>query len=344
MERLCQRSRVIAAGVIFAITFAVSCTTTSQPENAHLLRGNQFARDGLFREAAESYRLAVQSPIDSMAARRNLGMVLVKLGDFKNAANQLERAITHYENNFDANFYLAESYRALGKESEAIFRYQRALKIQEADPKALKALAWSYFKIRFYREALATAKRAYQVAPKDEQVVVIYTRVLTKIKRFTEAFEILARVKAAGSGQVSPYVASVFGDVYFEQKNCTEASNWYRLALKDKPMLAGALLGIARCMVVEGNGAQAVPYAERAVRVRPNLAEGYLVLGRIFEKTDPKRAHRHFREFLKHAGTDPDFLATVGEVKVQMAQKQKASATVPDQSQIQNQNPNQNQN
>ena len=132
------------------------CQTTS--ERDFVTVGNELAKDGLLRESAASYRKALRQNDRNATAHRNLGMVLVKLGDFKGAIQHLEKSIGAYEKDFDANFYLGEAYRAENQFAEAIFRYKQALTIKPKDTRALKPLAWSYFKIRYYTEALSVAR------------------------------------------------------------------------------------------------------------------------------------------------------------------------------------------
>ena len=292
-----------------------SACATTPPENPALARGNQYARDGLFREATEEYKTALKSKIDVAAVHRNYGMVLIKLGDYRAAVLQLEKAMPVYEDNYDANFYLGEGYRALEQYSEAIFRYKKALKIKENDPKALKALAWTNFKIRFYAEAVVIGKKLYQLSPQDEQATIIYARTLTKLKRYKEALTVLNSARHPTNGGYPPYVASAVGDVHLERGNFTEACMLYRGALKDKPMLAGALLGVGRCLIQEQKPQQAAQYIERAARIRPQLSEAHYFLGKIYENSDPIRAAKYFKEFLKHAATDPELLSQVSEVK-----------------------------
>jgi tetratricopeptide (TPR) repeat protein len=167
--------RLIApARATLLAAFLFGCATTPKPE--HLPLGNQYAKDGLLREAAEEYKKAIAEKPQLAAAHRNLGMVLVKLGDYKAASRHLEQAIGKYEKDFDANYYLGESYRAQDKYAEAIFRYKKALKLKDGDVRAMKPLAWSYFKIRYYSEALVTARELQKAAPEDDQVGVILAR------------------------------------------------------------------------------------------------------------------------------------------------------------------------
>src|SRR4051812_20895010 len=94
---------VVAFGFVFSQT---GCVTTEKKN--YVATGNQYAKDGLLREASESYKKALAQKSNNQTAHRNLGMVLVKMGDYKGASKHLEKAMGRYEKDFDANYYLGE--------------------------------------------------------------------------------------------------------------------------------------------------------------------------------------------------------------------------------------------
>ena len=301
------------------------CVTTS--EKNYIAIGNQYAKDGLLREAAESYKKALAKNYKKSTANRNLGLVLVKMGEYKAAIRHLEKAMATYENDFDANFYLGEAYRANDKYSEAIFRYNKALKIEDNNPKALKPLAWSYFKIRYYSEALITARKLNKVAPQDDQSGIILSRTLLKMKRSREAYTVLKAAKKDIDRGSRPYYNSVEGDILFDLKKIKGAMTAYKSALKDQPLLAGALLGIGRCMMEINKPEIAITYMERAVRIRPRLTEAHYLLGKAYENKDKQKSLRYYHHFAKQASADPEFLAILNDVKIRIGQLQKSQKT-----------------
>jgi tetratricopeptide (TPR) repeat protein len=292
--------------------------TTSR--DSFVERGNAYARDGLFREAVDAYEKSLaQNPNDAIA-HRNLGIVLVRSGDYKSAVNHLERVIARFENNFETNFYLAEAYRGQDQYTEAIFRYQNASRVRPSEAKVLKALAWSHFKVRNYGEALAMARKLKAIAPKDEQSSIILARTLLKLRRVDEALELVNDVKRVARAESLPFIQSVEGDVLYEMGRKSEATIAYRAALRDQPLLAGALLGLGRCLLDEGKPVGAITAMERAVRIRPKLPEAHYYLGRLYEKTDPQKAIRYFQYFKKQAAADPEFLQRMAEVDRSLTQ------------------------
>lgn len=296
----------------FLIGIPVSCHAVKKTN--HILVGNQYAKDGLLREAISSYQKSLRKKKNNMTAHRNLGMVLVKAGNFKKAAYHLEIAMKQYRENFDANYYLAEAYRALDKYADAIYHYQKALRIKPKDAKALKSLSWSYFKIRYYSESLFTAKKLAKITPKDPQAAIIMSRTLLKLKRFKESLAVIRTAKYEATKESLPYFLSVEGDVIYELGKVKKAANLYHEAIKGQPLLAGALLGLGKCYLKKNKKKSAITYIERAIRIRPKLLEGHYLLGKAYEKTNISKSLKHYQYFRKQASTDPEFLSMLTSV------------------------------
>ena len=310
--------------LILATTSA--CATTSNPratsqqaQPSLVSQGNQFAKDGLLREAVEMYKKAIAKDPNNLAAYRNLGIVLVKAGDNAGAITNLEKAMPEFDNNFDANFYLGEAYRAEDKYAEAIFRYKNALKIQEDEPRAMKSLAWSYFKIRFYSEALNTAQRVQKKNPEDEQAPIILARTQLKLKRENEALATLKKGSEKASKAAQPYYHSVTAEVLAAQGKSKEAMETWRKALKAQPMLAGALMGTGQILLAEGKKKEAVEFLERAVRIKPKMFEGHYWLARGLEESNPERSLKYFNHFRKNAANDPEFTDLIQDARKRTA-------------------------
>ncbi len=315
------RFLVLALGLTLLST---GCMTTDKKNFVNL--GNQYAKDGLLREAAESYKKALAQKPTNAVAQRNLGMVLVKVGDYPAAAKHLEKSMARYEKDFDANYYLGEAYRAQDKYAEAIFRYKKALKIKENDPRAMKPLAWSYFKIRYYSESLQLGRDLQKLSPNDDQVGIIVARTLLKLKRGNEALVVLNAARKTIAKSSRPFYASVEGDIYYDLDKREDAIKAYREALKDQPLLAGALLGLGRCMYDEGKTKQAITYMERAVRIRPRLTEAHYLLGKAYEGSDKEKSLRYYQFFRKQASADPEFIGFLPDVKQRMSKMQAPEA------------------
>ncbi|MDB2447483.1 hypothetical protein N9W79_02530, partial [bacterium] len=108
-----------------------------------------------------------------------------------------------------------------------------------------------------------------------------------------------------------PYASSILGDVFFEEGNYTRAKGIYKEALKEKPYLAGALLGLGKIYNIEDKPDLGSVLLERAIKVRPSLTEGYLELAKALEKTNPRKSLKLYKTFVKRSKNDPEFAVQI---------------------------------
>ncbi|SME89610.1 tetratricopeptide repeat protein [Pseudobacteriovorax antillogorgiicola] len=285
-------------------------------ENDLLEKGNQYAVDGLYREALQAYSKILKKNDTHTLAHRMVGVISVKIGEYRKAIKHLELIIDQRADDFEANYYLAEAYRTQDRYGDAIFRYKVALTQKPNHVLSLKALAWSYYKIRYYRAALRTAHVLYKQEPDDMQVTIILARVLNKVGQPKKAMLRLRKTLLKAPKDQAPYLKSVLGDVYLSIGNREKAEEAYRDALKDQPLLAGALLGLAKLTLQAGERPDiAITYLERATRIKPSLVEAYYYLGQAYLKTKPKVSQKYFQKFNRLAAGDPEFNEQVSEVR-----------------------------
>lgn len=312
---------LLSSTLVFASALSCQTSVTQKPvsealkSERHIKIANQFAKEGLLREAIGAFKKALRKEPDNSMAHRNLGMTYVKIGDYKRASKHLEKAIAKFDDNFEANYYLAEAYRALAAYGKAIYRYQRALEISPNNPKALKSLAWSFHLIRFYSEALRVSRQLEQLLPADPQGAIIAARTYLKIGNLRRALTKIRRAQALSHKSNLAYLRSVEGDIYLRMEQTAKAEEIYRSALKDQPLLAGALLGLGKCLLKTGNQTDlAIEYMERAIRIKPRLKEGLYLLGKIYETKDPAKSQKYYSNFRKYASTDPEYLDKLYEI------------------------------
>ncbi len=287
-----------------------------EKKKKYVALGNQYATDGLYREAIDHYKKALRIDRGDLESHRMMGIVYVKIGRYRLAIRHLEFIIDDIRSDYDANYYLAEAYRTQDRYADAIFRYKMALSADNNNKLALKALAWSYYKIRYYRAALSTIDKLEKTNSNDVQVAIIMARVLNKMGYHKKALNRARQQLLAATSSQKPYLKSVIGDIYlsFGDKEKAEAS--FREALKDQPLLAGALLGLAKILLEKGDRVDiAISYLERAMRIKPGLVEALYYLGKAFEKSNPESSKNYFQKFSRLASGDPEYSHLVFEAK-----------------------------
>ena len=207
---------------------------------------------------------------------------------------------------------------------KASFHYQQALQIKPDDPDSLKALSWTYYKTRFYKQALNEAKKVYRKNKKDYQALILLSRILIKINQTEEAQKILNANIDQSPKQFKTYLLSLQGDIAKKHGFWKKAEQKYKKALFIQPLLASALLGISQCMNHKRKYQQAIMFMKRGLRIRPKMTEGYLTLARAYEKIDPKQSIQYYRKFQKLAYGDPELLEQARFVKEKLKYYSKA--------------------
>lgn len=307
--------------LLFVIPLLFACQSffPDSKSTAHLTQGNEYARDGLFREAVGEYKKSISLHAKNYTAFRNLGMVQVILRDYKNAMKNLTKSLEAYQNNYETHYYLGEAYRGLDNYAKAIYHYQNALEIHPKDVRSLKSLSWSYVKIRYYTEALEIAKHLYQITPTDHHAIIILSRIYLKLKQINEALALINDGKKVVPKELQHFLLSIEGDIYYEQHQWKKAELCYQQALSGQPLLAGSLLGLGKTLMQLGKENSAATYLEQAIKVRPQLTEGLYLLGTIYEKKDKATAIKYFKQFYKNASNDPEFLDLLPVVRNKIA-------------------------
>lgn len=298
-------------------------------EDKRLLdNANQYARDGLMREALHAFAEYIERNPSDAAAHRTFGILLVKTGSYKKASQHLDKAFTVYPNNYELNFYLGEAMRMQNRFADGIYHYKRALEVEPKNVSTLKALAWSYYNIRYFSEAIRTARQLRSLAPKDFQVAIIVARVLNKTDMNDRALAILNRAETQTTADNIPFLNSVKGDILLSMGEKEAAEQAYRKSLQDQPLLPGALIGLARKLIEDKkpNNAIAITYLERALKIRPNMFEAYYLLGKANQKTNPAKAIEYYSKFTKEAAYDPSFQAELAEIKPQLMEARRQNS------------------
>lgn len=292
--------------------FVSSCQTSLSPS---FTQGNKQAKDGLIREAIESYKEALNQDPKNPDLHKNLGVTFLKSGEYRSCLKHLKKAYPYFRESFEVNFYLGECFRSVDNYQKSITYYLKSLQIKPDEPHALKAISWSYFSIQNYNEALMRSEKAYKLTPNDQQLPIIIARVLIKLRRFNEAWELVDRNLDSASPGLKPYLLSLEGEVMYATGNYEKAFKFYQEALKDKPFISGALLGLGKFYLKYSRSKEAAKYIEHAIRVKPKQWESYFLLAQAYEQSDPKKSLKLYKFFLSKISSDPELYSLLTEVK-----------------------------
>jgi superkiller protein 3 len=199
----------------------------------------------------------------------------------------------------------------------ALEEFKKAVKGDAKSPYFQKGLGLAYSQLGKYDEAVAAFRKALQINP---YYVDVRNDLGTALVLSGKRAEGKAEFVAAYNDPTNPspdLSARNLGQAYLEDKNYTEAANWFRSAINKNKALVDAHTGLAEALIGLGKPEEAVPILEAALKEAPRnlsllvgLGDAYYRTGRFTEararleevaKTDPVGpAGRRATEMLKH--------------------------------------------
>jgi tetratricopeptide (TPR) repeat protein len=106
----------------------------------------------------------------------------------------------------------------------------------------------------------------------------LVTKIVTDGKVNTDA---LAALEGKGNAELSATADFIAGKFEFEHGNIAKSRQYYENALRFQPDNSTVLVYYAAVLLRTGSAAEALPYAQRAVRSAPNSPDAYTMLGYV---------------------------------------------------------------
>ena len=307
-------------GVLFLFTL-LSCSTPrhtikAPPSPEYLVsQGNKEAQQGHFEGAEKYYRQALDQQPRWSVAKRNLGVVLVKQGQYASALDFLKQVEGAYAQDPEYLYFLGESYRGLGLYQTALDAYEQAQEVAPRDTRSIKSAAWCYVKLGSYDAAEHKVRKLYQNNPYDLQTMLILGTVYLRKKDYKRAIQMLSSFEKAHYKVVSadPLVAQteqillwdVLANAYADSGDCSKAQGIYGKILELRPFLAATLTDSAQCDLKQGNVDRARQKLEKAYAANPSYPAALYYLGVLEEEQNLAKAKFFYEKFLGQALSDP---------------------------------------
>lgn len=143
-------------------------TLNPKMTEAYLMLGLTLLQATRYDDAVETFKEGLVRNPDSADLHFNLGTTYDKMGRLDELIFEMEEAIRLDPKHADALNYLGYTYAERDMHlGEAVVLIQKALEIKPRNGYYLDSLAWAYFKLGRYQEALEEMKRAVEVVPDD---------------------------------------------------------------------------------------------------------------------------------------------------------------------------------
>jgi tetratricopeptide (TPR) repeat protein len=321
------------AVIVAALTFQTAGYGQSPEASDPLLgQGLNLMRSGDFEGAAATLRKAVQSSPASATAHYNLALALLRLEKNSEAADELKKVTMLAPQLAPAHYNLAVLLERSGDLNQAIEQLQAFRTLNPGDPAALIHLVGDYFKTENSTQALALAREALsqfsdlrvkaqlglllvqnghsvealepletvvRSAPEAVGVMPVLARAYLETGHPQQALTVLheaAKLKLDGA---ESYYGSL-GKWLLEKRRLADASAVLKQGIEQVPTSVNLnlMLGVAEADL-HGTAA-ARPYIEKALKIDPQAALGYNLLGNLFLRLgsyeDAARSYQHATE------------------------------------------------
>ena len=188
-----------------------------------------------WKEAEREFQLALAREPVLPFVRSHYGYnYLVPIGRPQDAVEQLERALQDDPLNTLLLVVSAVCLIAAGRDAEASAQCWRALEFDENDSAARSLLAVTQQAQGMLTDALASAERAYSLAPWSAQAIGRYAGLLASRGNRSQAEEVIGKLKQAPESYSAPRGLFFF---YFLQGDVDQAAEWVEKSIEQRDVL-----------------------------------------------------------------------------------------------------------
>ncbi|MFT5090779.1 MAG: protein O-GlcNAc transferase [Candidatus Latescibacterota bacterium] len=266
---------------------------------------------------------AIAQPSEEALNHYRTGYELLKKRNYRNAAIELEQAISINANYGEAHYLLAQSYNVLNEYNKAISAYEKARELGIKPEKAATALGKLYNKAavaslqqRKYSESASLFDKALQFAPNNAQTHYAMGLSYNGLRDETKAKA--AFEKAVKTDPQYAKAHNALADIQHRNREYGPAAITYQKAIDADKKYMAAYGGLARVKFATQDLESIVELMPTALEIDPQYAEGYRYLGSALSQLGrqheavaplrratelaPKNAEAHFRLGEAHYG------------------------------------------
>jgi len=215
-------------------------TVEKQPDNprARLNYGTALSDVNRVDEAMAQFEAALSLKSDYTDAEYNMANMLVKRGDFENAAKRYGRAVELSPEHAQAHYALGYCLLRTGDTEGALAHYARAESLQPKDPVILRSHASALTFTGRLTEAEERYRKLIELTPTDAPMRSEYGVLLARLGHGEAAREQLAAAVRLEPGNVS--IRYALGLVLMDTERWAEAAEQLRAVVRARPGWAEA--------------------------------------------------------------------------------------------------------
>lgn len=212
------------------------------------------------------------------------GYDLMKKRNYRNAAIELEKAVSADSTYGDAHYVLAQAYKVLNEYDKAIHGFEMARSLGIKSDRASQELSQLYHKAAIhsfgqkkFRKAIDLFENALSANPQNAKAhyaMGLCYNGLREGDKAREAFE-----KAVAINPKYPKAHKALGDIQRRNRNYGPAAATYQRAMDADPKYMDAYGGLARVNFATEDYQAIVELMQQALKIDERYPDGHLFLG-----------------------------------------------------------------
>jgi tetratricopeptide (TPR) repeat protein len=272
--------------------------------------GVALAQVGRYREALTQYQEALKRDPRNAVVHLNLALAWYKQAEFEMAATELEKLREEHPDNQQSLYLLADCYLRLGRNSDAVVLLEPAYRIDADDRVVDYALGTALIRTGQIQRGEVVIDRILKDGNTAEANLLMGEAQFAVSDYKTAAFTLR---KALDLNPNLPGAWSLYARALLDGEDKPGAKTAFQHALQADPNDFPANLYLGAILRRDGSNAEAAPYLERALQLRPASPEAQFQIAALHAANGRLDAAR--KEFEQIEKSWPDFL----EVRVQLA-------------------------
>ncbi|MCC6160394.1 MAG: tetratricopeptide repeat protein [Deltaproteobacteria bacterium] len=282
----------------------------------YMMLGNIYSMSGKYDEAERMLRTAIEylSPRDREEPTwiySDLAGVYAKQGQYDKALEMMKLASRGHMHNSAVEFNTGEIYRMMGDEEKAIDYYQRSLKIDRSNVKAMEQAGLVLQQLGRWGEANRWYTALAKYLPNSPRVQFNIGRNYMMQRENRSAVPHLEKAIELSPRYASAYV--LLGNAYVNMDKASEGIQSIQKALEIEPENAEARASLGNALFAVGKKKEAHEELKAALKVDPDNVTGLLGMGILAaDQGHDDIAERTFARVLKQEPANVKALLSLG--------------------------------
>ena len=233
-----------------------------------------------YPEAVRCYEIALKTRPGWLDAIRDFSELLIRCQDTKQAQELVEQSIKLHPDDVDLLCILGRIYLNQFDYDNATKTFKRAESLKQNDISILVGLSKSLEKGMKIEQAMEKILDAVDIAPENLEVCKQYAHVLLSAQRYEKALDIIKTIDEKSGGK-DLQVLDLYGQYFVCRGDEEAAETYFNKIRKLNHHYKDYMINAADRYIQTGNYEKAEKMASNFVDSRPQLPEGYNVLGTI---------------------------------------------------------------